>query len=192
MNYLILVLAALMAICFCGSREGFIDFGFSGYHKPASDFNFSDETQAVDMSQYTRDLTEVPVDTVRDIVVAVNDALKVKTGACMTPVQTIYINKYSNNKASVYDTRFMFYSPKHFFTTEILAKVVQNKDSPAYTVNTIRTQVPAASVGGPGPFGGEGEASSFEEYPQLLRDIAPSSSALQAVSKALKQNAPQQ
>jgi len=191
MKYLILVLVALMAICFFGSREGFVDFGFSGYHKPVSDFDFADEVQAIDMSQFKRDLTKIPPGKLNDLVEVVKHTIKTKTGKCMTPVQTIYVNKYSGDKASVYDTRFMFYDPKHFFASEILAKVIQNNDSDEFMVGTIRTQVPTSAVG-PQAFGGDVAQSEFESYPQLLKDVGPNQTTLQAVSKALKQNEPQQ
>ena len=191
MNYLVFVLIALMVICFVGSREGFVDFGFSGYHKPASNFNFSEEVQAINMSDYRRDTTEIPVDKVNGIVQVVKHSLGQRIGRCMEPVETIYINKYSNDKASVYDTRFMFYDPKHFFMNEILATVLQNNGSDDYMIGTIRTQVPSADVSGPLPYTENG-GSHFEEYPQLLKDLGPSKSALDAVSKALKQNEQQQ
>ena len=189
MKYLILVLVALMAICFFGSREGFVDFGFSGYHKPVSDFSFADEAQAIDMSQYTRDVTKIPPNKINDIVEIVKSTIQNRTGRCMTPVQTIYINKYSSDKASVYDTRFMFFDPKHSFASEILAKLIQNNGSDEFMVGSIRTQVPSTYESGPVAFRGDTAGSTFEEYPQLLKDIAPSRDAFQAVSRAVKQNA---
>ena len=189
MKYLILVLAAIMAICFFGSREGFVDFGFSGYSKPVTDFSFADEAQAIDMSQYTRDVTNISPKKINDIVEIVKSTILNRTGKCMTPVQTMYINKYSSDKASVYDTRFMFFDPKHSFASEILAKLIQNNDSDEFMVGSIRTQVPSSYESGPAAFGGDVAASSFEEYPQILKDIAPSQNALQAVSRAVKQNA---
>ena len=191
MKYLVLVLVALMTICFMGSREGFVDFGFSGYHKPVSDFNFSDEVQAIDMSKYKRDSTEIPADKINGIVQVVRHSLKERTGKCMEPVETIYINKYSDDKASVYDTRFMFYDPAHFFMSEILATIIQNNGSDDFMVGTIRTQVPSADVSGPNPYVSDSH-SQFDEYPQILKDVGPSKSALDAVSKALKQNEQQQ
>ena len=190
MKYLVLVLTALMAICFFGSREGFIDFGFSGYSKPVSDFSISDDAQGVDMTQYRRDTTDIPTGKLSDIVEIVKSTISKKTGKCMVPIQTIYINKYSNDKAAVYDTRFMFFDPKHSFASEILAKIIQNNDSDEFTVGSIRTQVPSNYTSGPAAFTGDVKASSFEAYPQILKDIAPSQNALQAVSIALKQNAP--
>lgn len=188
MKYLILVLIVLMAICFLGSREGFVDFGFSGYHKPVSDFSFADESQAVDMSQYTRDVTKIPSNKISDIVEVVKSTIKNRTGKCMIPIQTIYINKYSGADATVYDTRFMFFDPKHSFASEILAKLIQNNDSDDFMIGSIRTQVPSSYESGPEAFRGDVSGSSFEEYPQLLKNIAPSSDALQAVSRAVKQN----
>lgn len=191
MKYLILVLAVLMVICFCGSREGFIDFGFSGYHKPVSDFSFADDAQAIDMSQYKRDVTKIAPNKISDIVEVVKSTILNRTGKCMVPIQTIYINKYSSDKASVYDTRFMFFDPKHSFASEILAKLIQNNDSDDFMIGSIRTQVPSMYASGPAAFRGDVAGSSFEEYPQILRDIAPSQNAFQAVSRAVKQNAVQ-
>ena len=191
MKYLILVLALLMVICFCGSREGFVDFGFSGYHKPVSDFSFDSETQAIDMSQYTKDITNIPAQKVNGIIDVLKNTILNTTGKCMIPIQTIYINKYSNDSSTIYDTRFIFFDNKHSFASEILAKLIQNKDSEDFMVGSIRTQVPSNYVG-PDAFKGDVFGSSYEEYPQLLKDISPSRDALQAVSMALKQNASSQ
>lgn len=191
MKYLILVLALLMVICFCGSREGFVDFGFSGYHKPVSDFSFDSETQAIDMSQYTKDITNIPAQKVNGIIDVLKSTILNTTGKCMIPIQTIYINKYSNDSSTIYDTRFIFFDNKHSFASEILAKLIQNKDSEDFMVGSIRTQVPSNYVG-PDAFKGDVFGSSYEEYPQLLKDISPSRDALQAVSMALKQNASSQ
>ena len=191
MNYLVVALVILMAICFWGSREGFVDFGFSGYHKPVGDLNFSDELQAVDTSNYKRDSTVIPLEKLNAIANVVTEYLKNKTGKCMQPIETIYINKYSGESGDMYDTRFMFYDPKHFFVAEILAKVLQNKKSDQYMISSVRTQVPSVDQSGPLPYGG-GATSQFVEYPEILNSINPSNNALQAVSKALEENKPPQ
>ena len=72
---------------------------------------------------------------------------------------------------------------------EILTKLIQNNDSDDFMIGSIRSHVPSTYESGPEAFRGDVAGSSFEEYPQLLKNVAPSSNALQAVSKAVKQNA---
>ena len=187
MNYLVIALVILLFFCFCGSREGFVDFGFSGWHKPVEDFNFSEDVQDVDLSTYTKDLTEIPTAKLDAIAQVVKAAVNKITGKCMQPIETIYINKYTGSTGDAYDARFMFFDHKHSFVAEILAKVLQNKGSDEYTIASVRTQVPAADISGPAAYGGNG-AAGWVEYPQILKDISPSKDALAAVTKSLQEN----
>ena len=188
MNYLIIALAILLAICFCGSREGFVDFGFSGWQKPVEDFSFSKDVQDVDLSTYTRDTSEIPISKLNDIAQVVQHSVKKITGKCMKPIETIYINKFSSETGDAYDTRFMFFDPKHSFVSEILAKVLQNKGSDDYSIASIHTQVPSNDTSGPLPYGDNSQAQ-WVEYPEILTSISPSKDALGAVTKALEENA---
>ena len=190
MNYLTVALILILFFCLCGSREGFIDHGFSGMHKPVDNFNFSVDVQAVDTSNYKKDLTQIPVDKLNEIAMVVQQYITQYTGNCMQPIETIYINKYTGDGGDMYDTRFMFYDPIHFFVVEILAKVLQNDGSTEYMVATISTQVPSSDSSGPSAYNGN-SAGTFVEYPEILSSIAPSKDAMDAVVKSLKENTQQ-
>ena len=191
MNYLIVALVILLFICFYGTREGFVDFGLSGYHKPVSEFSMVADVQDVDISNYKRDIAPIPVPVINEVTQVVQEFIRQRTGKCLQPIETIYINKYSGDNGSVYDTRFMFYDPKHFFVSEIMAKILQNKGADAYSISSVRTQVPSADQSGPSPYGGNA-ADSFISQPEILSAINPSKDAMEAVSKALEQNKPQE
>ena len=191
MNYLIVALAILLFICFCGTREGFVDFGLSGYHKPVGEFSMVEDVQDVDISSYKRDITQMPVSVINDVTQVVQSFIRERTGKCLQPIETIYVNKYSGETGVMYDTRFMFYDPKHFFVSEIMARVLKNNKSDTYTISSVRTQVPSADQSGPSPYGGA-SVDTFVSQPEILSAINPSNDALEAVSKALEQNKPQE
>lgn len=186
MNYLVIALVLLLVFCFWGSREGFVDFGFSGAHKIARNVSFSEDIQDVDLSSYKRDLTEIPIAKLDAIAQVVQHAVNRITGKCMQPIETIYINKYSGETGDAYDARFMFYDAKHSVATEILAKVLQNEGSDEYMIAQVRTQVPSADRSGPAAFT-SGNQAQWVEYPEILKSVAPSKDAMDAVVKSLNE-----
>lgn len=60
----------------------------------------------------------IPADFIAELLTKIQEHIKAETGLCMSPVQTIYVDKYSGD---FYDVRVMFYSPEHHFSSEISA-----------------------------------------------------------------------
>jgi hypothetical protein len=186
MNCTLVILLIILFCVFMGTREGFVDFGLSGWEKPVAKFNVNEDPDPLDMSQYTRDLTDIAPSKISSILATVKDFMKEKTSKCLVPLETIYVNKYSGPRGAMYDTRFMFYDPKSYFVTELMSKVVEQGDTNNFTVSSVRTQVPAADASGPqASLPSSGCASAFLPDTELLQSINPSRNGMEAVLKAL-------
>ena len=193
MNYKLLALIVLLAIFFFGSREGFVDFGLSGWSKPVENFNVDEVETKVDLSQFKRELTDIAPSDLSKIIDTMTAFMQNKTGKCLTPIETIYVNKYSGPQGEVmYDNRVMFYDTKHFFVTEVMSKLLKN-DNDSYTVASMRTQVPSRDVSGPAAMNDDvQQMSTFVDQDELLTAINPSKSGMEAVLKALSKNTKQE
>jgi hypothetical protein len=186
MNCTLVILLIILVCVFMGTKEGFVDFGLSGWEKPVAKFNVNEDPDPVDMSQYTQDLTDIAPSKIASILETVKSFMKEKTQKCLVPIETIYVNKYTGPRGTMYDTRFMFYDTKSYFVTELMSKVMEQGDTGNFTVSSARTQVPAADASGPqGSLPSSGCASAFLPDTELLQSINPSKSGMEAVLKAL-------
>ena len=187
MNYTLLILAILLLILLCGSREGFVDFGLSGWTKPVDNYSFVDKDMNIDMQEYKKDLTDIGTNKLSNIIYSVQQYAKKSTGQCLQPIETIYVNKYSGPQGTLYDTRLMFYDQKHYFMTELMTRLIETGDG-NFQVASMRTQIPASDSSGPGgmdlpaPGNSPGE---FLQQREILKAVAPSKSGMEAVLKAL-------
>ena len=186
MNCTLVILLIILVCVFMGTKEGFVDFGLSGWEKPVAKFNVNEDPDPLDMSQYTQDLTDIAPSKIGSILNSIKSFMKEKTQKCLVPIETIYVNKYTGPRGTMYDTRFMFYDTKSYFVTELMSKVLEQGDTDNFTVSSVRTQVPAADASGPqGSLPSSGCASAFLPDTQLLQSINPSKSGMEAVLKAL-------
>jgi len=189
MNCTLILILVILFFVFMGSKEGFVDFGFSGWEKPVAKFNVNEDPDPLDMSLYTQDLTDISPGKIGSIIETIQEFMKEKTKKCLVPLETIYVNKYSGPRGTMYDTRFMFYDPSGYFVTELMGKVIEQGDTDTFTVSSVRTQVPAADASGPqGSLPSSGCASAFLPDTELLKAINPSSSGMEAVLKSLSIN----
>tara|TARA_Y100001936_G_scaffold106731_2_gene104850 strand:- start:13676 stop:14236 length:561 start_codon:yes stop_codon:yes gene_type:complete len=183
MMYLLLFVAVLF-IVLRSTKEGFVDYGFSGWKKPVPRLTITDG-KPVDTSTLRRDLTVLSPDTIGGIVNAVAESAKQTTNMCFTPIETIYINKYSGESGDFFDSRIMFYCPNNYFTVELISQV--RAEGTGYRVTSMRTQVPSNDANGPSGFAND-TGSVFVSHDELLKTVSPSNSAMNAVLKALEKN----
>ena len=176
MKLLILTILVLIVITCFGSREGFIDFGLSGYKKPVGRFSFVDTLQNIDVSTMTPVDEAISSNDIASIIRSIQVYVKDNYNVCLEPIQTVYINKYSPD---IYNARVMFYNKTHRFATEIVA-TLNGPD----TVADIRTQVPAQDVSGPVGFTDKSDTAAFTNSDELLKSVSPSATAMDAVVKA--------
>ena len=192
MNYTLLLLVFLLAILLWGSREGFVDFGLSGWSKPVDHYSFVDKDMNIDMNTYKKDLTDITAKKLRNIISSIQVYAKAKTQQCLEPIETIYVNKYSGPQGSMYDTRMIFYDQKHYFMTEIMTKLLEKPGGDGtFQVASMRTQIPAGDASGPAgsDMSASEPLSQFLPQPEILKSIAPSKTGMEAVLKSLKQDA---
>ena len=192
MNYTLLLLVFLLAILLLGSREGFVDFGLSGWSKPVDHYSFVDKDMNIDMNTYKKVLTDITATKLRNIISSIQVYAKDKTQQCLEPIETVYVNKYSGPQGSMYDTRMMFYDQKNYFMTEIMTKLLEKPGGDGtFQVASMRTQIPAGDASGPAgsDMSASQPMSQFLSNPEILQNIAPSKSGMEAVLKALKQDA---
>jgi len=166
MKWIPIALLIIVILICCGSREGFVDFGFSGYKKPVSNFSFTDTIQDVNLDNYKRDNSAVPAATIAGIINAVKVHLSEKHNVCMEPIETMYVDKYASGGEVAYDSRMMFYSKDHHFAAEIMSKSIQNADG-SVVVASVRTQVPSSDISGPSAYSGEGAGSAFSNRVEI-------------------------
>ena len=176
MKLLVLAILVLVVIACFGSREGFVDFGLSGYKKPLGRFSFVDNQQNIDVSSLTPVEGALTADEVASVIRSMQEYVKSTQNVCLEPIQTIYVNKYSPD---IYNARVMFYNKSHRFVTELVATL----NGPE-TVVDIRTQVPSQDASGPDAFLGSSDFSGFTDS----NEISPSSSATDAVIKAVAED----
>ena len=175
----ILVLAVVIFVLACGSREGFIDFGFSGYKKPITNFELKDG-DAADLSNYKRDLTKVTPSEISSIISVIQKTAKEQTGQCLDPIQTVYINRYTNPQGgSLFDSRVVFFDKSHHFVTELTAQMLKNSND-TFSVLSLRTQDEIARSNG---FAGDGTGANFLPETDLASAVAPSKGLLDKVVK---------
>lgn len=179
MNVLIISLLVLVIIACFGSREGFVDFGFSGYKKPVGRFAFTDTIQTVDVSAMEPLDDQLTPNEISSVIRAIQVYVKENHDVCLEPTQTIYINKYSPD---IYNARVMFYNKAHRFATEIVA-TLNGTD----TIASIRTQVPANDVSGPAGYT-DAVTSNFVQTDEFLQSVSPSKNAMDAVIRATAQD----
>lgn len=193
MDYKLLALLILLALFFVGTREGFVDFGLSGWSKPVENFDVDITEKKFDFSQFKRELTDISPADLSKLIEVTKGFMKQKTGKCLTPIETVYVNRYTGPQGEVlYDSRMMFYDTKHYFVTELMGKLLKNDDN-SYTVASMRTQVPAQDVSGPAAMNDSvTQMSQFVQKDDLLAAINPSKTGMQAVLKALNKNTTQQ
>lgn len=160
MKWVLVTLLIFVIIVCCGSREGFVDLGFSGYKKPISDFSFTDTLQDVNLDNYKRDNSAIPPTTIASVINAIQGHLSEKHSVCMEPIETMYVDKYTNQGEVAYNSRMMFYSKDHHFAAEIMSKSIQNADG-SIVVASVRTQVPSSDISGPSAYSGEAAGSEF-------------------------------
>lgn len=166
MKWVITALLIIVILVCCGSREGFVDFGFSGYKKPVSNFTFTDTIQDINLDNYKRDNSAVPTATIAGIINALQVHLAEKHNICMEPVETMYVDRYSSGGNIVYNSRMMFYSKKHHFATEIMSKSMQNADG-SVVIASVHTQVPSSDISGPSAYSGETKGSKFVDRVEI-------------------------
>ena len=97
MKWIPITLLIIVILICCGSREGFVDFGFSGYKKPVSNFSFTDTVQDINLDNYKRDNSAVPPTTIAGIINSLKVHLSEKHSVCMEPIETMYVDKYSKD-----------------------------------------------------------------------------------------------
>ena len=189
MNYTLLILSILLLILLCGSREGFVDFGLSGWTKPVDHYSFVDKDMDIDMQKYKKDLTDIGTNKLSNIIYTVQQYAKKNTGQCLQPIETIYVNKYSGPQGTLYDTRLMFYDQKHYFMTELMTRLIETAGGDGFQVASMRTQIPASDSSGPGgmdlPDPTGSNPGEFLQQREILKAVSPSKSGMEAVLKAL-------
>lgn len=178
MNYTLVALVLILMFLLCGSREGFVDFGFSGYKKPVTNFRVSDG-DAVDLSEYKRDETLLTSDEISSMIGAIQERTKTDTGECLQPVQTIYINKYTGPQGNMYDSRIMFFDPAHQFVTELSSQLLKNTGN-SFSILSIKTP---QEISDKNAFKG-GSIANFLPETDLQTAIAPTKGLLDNVVKA--------
>ena len=188
MNYTLLFLVFLLAILLWGSKEGFVDFGLSGWTPPVDHYSFVENNMKIDMNTYKKDLTDISTSKLANIISSVQVYAKEKTGQCLQPIETIYVNKYSGPQGAMYDTRLMFYDAKNYFMTELMTKLLEKPGGEGdFQVASMRTQIPAGDASGPGgmDLGQIQPNSAFLPQSEILKSIAPSKTGMEAVLKTL-------
>ncbi len=171
------LLVIVLIVCF-GSREGFVDFGFSGYKKPVGRFAIDDIIQPVDVTSMTPEETSLSSADVSTIIRSIQVYVKDTHNVCLEPIQTIYINKYSPD---IYNARVMFYNKTHRFATELVATL-----NGTNTIASVRTHVPAQDISGPAGYT-SGSGASFADTDDFLASVSPSKTAMDATIKAVAQ-----
>lgn len=167
----LIALAVIVTIACLGSREGFVDFGLSGYKKPIGRFAFAESTQNIDVSSMTPEEGPLSPDEIATVIKSIQEYVKSKHDVCLHPVQTIYINKYSPD---IYDARIMFYNTTYHFGTELVATLSGK------TISSIRTSIPAEAISGPVGFTDD-TSSPFLPADEVLKNIVPSKADLSAI-----------
>tara|TARA_R110002074_G_scaffold282245_1_gene453768 strand:- start:1572 stop:2177 length:606 start_codon:yes stop_codon:yes gene_type:complete len=193
MNYTLLLLVFLLAILLMGSREGFVDFGLSGWTPPVDHYSFVDDNIKIDMNTYKKDITDISTSKLANLISSVQVYAKKTTNQCLQPIETIYVNKYSGPQGALYDTRMMFYDAKNYFMTEIMTKLLEKPGGEgSFQVASMRTQVPADDASGPRgmDLGQLQPDSSFLPQSEILSSINPSKSGMEAVLKTLATKSP--
>ena len=175
MNYTLVALAVILMVFLCGSREGFIDFGLSGYVKPITNFKVS-EGAPVDVSQYKRDMTVLTRDEIAGIIKVMQESTKKESGQCLQPIQTIYINRYTGPQGDMYDSRVMFFDQVHDFVTELSGQFLKNAGN-TFSVLSLNTPKQISKSNG---FSGGG-ISNFLPQETMESAIAPSKGLLGTV-----------
>tara|TARA_R110002074_G_scaffold123161_1_gene258434 strand:+ start:211 stop:834 length:624 start_codon:yes stop_codon:yes gene_type:complete len=192
MNYTLLLLVFLLAILLWGSREGFVDFGLSGWSKPVDHYSFVEKDMNIDMNTYKKDLTDITTTKLRNIISSIQVYAKAKTQQCLEPIETIYVNKYSGPQGSMYDTRMMFYDQKNYFMTEIMTKLLEKPGGDGtFQVASMRTQIPAGDASGPAGSDMSASQPMSQFLPQIdiLDSISPSKTGMEAVLKSISKDA---
>ena len=192
MNYTLLLLVFLLVILLWGSREGFVDFGLSGWTKPVDHYSFVEKDMNIDMNAYKKQVTDVTTGKLSHIIATVQNYAKAKTGQCLQPIETIYVNKYTGPQGNMYDTRVMFYDQKNYFMTELMTKLLEKPgDDSGFQVASMRTQIPAGDASGPqGSDMSQSEPlSAFLPQIDILSSISPSKTGMEGVMKSISQDA---
>ena len=192
MNYTLLLLVFLLAILLWGSREGFVDFGLSGWSKPVDHYSFVEKDMNIDMNTYKKVLTDITATKLRNIISSIQVYAKAKTQQCLEPIETIYVNKYSGPQGSMYDTRMMFYDQKNYFMTEIMTKLLEKPGGDGtFQVASMRTQIPAGDASGPAGSDMSASQPMSQFLPQIdiLDSISPSKTGMEAVLKSISKDA---
>ena len=176
MNYTLLLLVFLLVILLWGSREGFVDFGLSGWTKPVDHYSFVEKDMNIDMNAYKKQVTDVTTGKLSHIIATVQNYAKAKTGP----------------QGNMYDTRVMFYDQKNYFMTELMTKLLEKPgDDSGFQVASMRTQIPAGDASGPqGSDMSQSEPlSAFLPQIDILSSISPSKTGMEAVMKSISQDA---
>ena len=186
---LILVIVLVLAIiCWPSMKENFIDFGFSGYRKPIDELSINKTVKEVDVSDYTKVLSNPSSEEVKDILNITQSYVNKNFGVCLHPILVNYVDKYTGpedpkTKKSdlMYKSRAMFFDSRQHFGVQVDSTVVNNE------LVFVGTQTPISTYGIQMD---DMEGKPFVEYKTIMEDNKPSKSALDALITSLSQTNP--
>ena len=112
-NCIILLGIFAFAIIITMKKENFVEvMGFAGMSKDPANIIINDNIGKISESEYTKqEKYNITPDIINDIVKLIQKYLNSKYGICAQPIETNYIQKYTNNgdpTKILYKTRMMF------------------------------------------------------------------------------------
>ena len=143
-NYILAILAIIIILT--TKKEKFVEvMGFAGITKDTSDIVIADNIGKVDETKYTKqEKYSITPDITNDIVKLIQKYINSKYGICVHPIETNYINKYTNKTDILYKSRMIFMKSAGFpYAFSVSSDVfLAGGDSPAvlagiYTQQTV-------------------------------------------------------
>lgn len=173
-NYILAILAIVVILS--TKKEKFVEvMGFAGMTKDTSDIVINDNINKIDETKYTKqEKYSITPDITNDIVKLIQKYINSKYGICAHPIETSYIDKYTNNKDTLYKSRMMFMKSVGFpYAFSVSSDVlVAGGDSPAVLAGVYTQQAVDYTMEFVQPYEND-MALDFDNFQDILSSNIP-------------------